>query len=166
MKRLALVTKFGLDEAGTITGIAWPFGQPDRYGDVIEPGAFKGAAGKRLPMLFAHDQAAALGVWDGIEEKADGLHVSGRLLVDEVARAREVRALLREGAISGLSVGFLTKESKARPGGGRTFTKVELLEVSIVPVPAHAEARVTSTKSSSGRAAITAAFLRAAEKFN
>lgn len=133
-----------VDEAGTITGIAWPFGSADDLGDVIEKGAFSAPA--TLPMLFAHDQGQAVGVWDAIAESDQGLTVKGRLLVNDISRAKEVRALIREKAVTGLSIGFITKEAKSRPGGGRTITKADLREISIVAVPAHPGARITAIK--------------------
>src|SRR5262245_2318446 len=144
MDKLEIKAAFTADDAGTITGTAWPFGSPDMVGDVIEKGAFASPA--RLPMLFAHDQAQAIGVWDSISESAEGLTVKGRLLIDDVARAREVRALVREGAVNGLSIGFVTKKATARKGGGRTITALDLHEISIVPVPSHSGARIISVK--------------------
>jgi HK97 family phage major capsid protein/HK97 family phage prohead protease len=97
-------------------------------------------------MLFAHDQAQTIGVWDEIQETPEALIVKGRLLIDDVARAREVRALVREGAVTGLSIGFVTKKAAARRGGGRTISALDLHEVSIVPVPSHPGARIISAK--------------------
>lgn len=120
MDRLFIETKVLADDAGAISGLAWKFGAPDRIGDWIEPGAFKGAK-LPIPMLFGHDMNDPVGTWDAAEEKADGLHIAGKLLVDDVARAREVRALVKSGAVRGLSIGFITKKAQARPGGGRTI---------------------------------------------
>ncbi|MYZ46467.1 phage major capsid protein [Propylenella binzhouense] len=150
-EHLEIKAALSVDEAGEITGIAWPFGSPDRVGDVIEKGAFAGTAGP-LPMLFAHDQAQAVGVWDHVEETDRGLEVRGRLLIAEVERAREVRALIREGAIRGLSIGFSTKKSAARRGGGRTITALDLAEISVVAVPAHPRARITEAKAAGAAA--------------
>jgi HK97 family phage major capsid protein/HK97 family phage prohead protease len=147
MDKLEIKAALTVDDAGTITGIAWPFGTPDRVGDIIEKGAFASPA--RLPMLFAHDQAQAVGVWESMTETAEGLQVKGRLLIDDVARAREVRALVREGAATGLSIGFVAKSAKARPGGGRTITALALHEISIVAVPCHPGATITSMKAAS-----------------
>lgn len=133
-----------VSDAGEITGMAWPFGAADRVGDVIEKGAFAGA--QTLPMLFAHDQAQVVGVWDEITETPTGLAVKGRLLVGEIERAREVHAMVKSGAISGLSIGFFTKDAK-RFSGGRKITALELQEISIVAVPAHPGAQITSLKS-------------------
>ena len=144
MDKLELKAAITVDDAGTITGTAWPFGSADRVGDLIAKGAFSMPA--RLPMLFAHDQAQAIGVWDTIEETAEGLTVKGRLLIDDVARAREVRALVREGAVTGLSIGFVTKKAAGRTGGGRTISALDLHEISIVPIPSHPGARIITAK--------------------
>jgi HK97 family phage prohead protease len=150
MDRLEIKAAITVSDVGEVVGTAWPFGTPDRVGDVIEKGAF--SAFPRLPMLFAHDQAQAIGVWDSIEETSDGLIVKGRLLIDDVARAREVRALVREGAVTGLSIGFVTRKAAPRRGGGRTITKLDLHEISIVPVPSHPGARITHVKAADATA--------------
>jgi len=146
MERLFIETKIAADDAGAVNGIAWRFGEPDRVGDWIEPGAFKGAR-LPIPMLFGHDMNDPIGTWDNAEEKADGLYLSGRLLVEGVSRAREVHALVKSGAVRGLSIGFITKKAATRSGGGRTIKELELLEVSLVTIPMHPGARVTSAKS-------------------
>lgn len=146
MERAFIETKILGTDDGTISGLAWKFGTPDRIGDWIEPGAFKGAK-LPIPMLFGHDMNDPVGTWDHAEEKADGLHLTGKLLVDEVVRAREVRALVKSGAVRGLSIGFITRKASARTGGGRTIKSLELLEASLVTIPMHPGARVTSAKS-------------------
>lgn len=160
MDRLFIETKVLADDAGAISGLAWKFGAPDRIGDWIEPGAFKGAK-LPIPMLFGHDMNDPVGTWDAAEEKADGLHIAGKLLVDDVARAREVRALVKSGAVRGLSIGFITKKAQARPGGGRTIKSLELLEASLVTIPMHAGAKVTSAKSAVQALQLVAAINRA-----
>lgn len=162
MRRLLVETKFTVDDAGAVEGIAWPFGTPDRVGDVIEKGAFTKAIGQPIPMLFAHDQRDAVGLWERVEEKADGLHVRGRLLVDEVERAREVRALMLAGAAPGLSMGFVSLKSAPRRPRGRTISLVDLLEISIVPAPCHPGALVTSVKAAASARSLVDAINRAA----
>lgn len=142
--RLEVKAQLAVSDEGEITGTAWPFGTPDRVGDVIEKGAF--GAPVTLPMLFAHDQGQVVGVWDQIGETEAGLTVKGRLLVEDVARAREVRAMIRAGAVTGLSIGFVTKSAK-RHAKGRTISALDLHEISIVAVPAHPGAQITSIKS-------------------
>lgn len=142
--RIEVKAAFEVTDAGEITGIAWPFGSADRVGDVIEKGAL--TSPESLPMLFAHDQAQVIGVWDQITETDEGLTVKGRLLVDDVERAREVRAMIRTKAVSGLSIGFVTKQHK-RHAKGRTITAAALHEISVVAVPCHPGAQITSIKS-------------------
>lgn len=142
--RIEIKAALAVTDEGEITGIAWPFGSPDRVGDVIEKGAL--TAPGTLPMLFAHDQGQVIGLWDRIAETDEGLTVKGRLLVDDVERAREVRAMIRSKAVSGLSIGFVAKGAK-RHAKGRTITAAELHEISVVAVPAHPGAQITSIKS-------------------
>lgn len=148
MKRLELKAAWVATEEGELVGLASVFGTRDRGGDVVRPGAFKSARAP-LPMLASHDQADVVGVWDALEEVAEGLKVKGRLLVKEVARAREILALIKEGAMTGLSIGYVTRKS-ARTQGGRDLLDVELLEVSVVAVPMHPGARITDAKSQKG----------------
>lgn len=160
MDRLFLQTKVIADDSGQVSGIAWEFGTPDRIGDVIEPGAFKGVK-LPIPMLFGHDMNDPVGVWDVATEKSDGLHITGKLLVDDVPRAKQVRALIISGAAGGISIGFITRKAKSRPGGGRIISDLELLEASIVTIPMHPGARVTSAKSAVQAIALAAAINRA-----
>jgi len=143
-ERLEIKAALEVNDAGEITGIAWPFGTPDRVGDVIEKGAFTALPGT-LPMLFAHDQAQVIGVWDSFEATEDGLTVKGRMLIDDVERAREVRAMIRAKAVSGLSIGFVTKQAE-RTAKGRTIRALDLHEVSVVAVPCHPGAQITTIK--------------------
>ena len=160
MDRVFFETKILGTDDGIISGLAWKFGAPDRIGDWIEPGAFKGVK-LPIPMLFGHDMNDPVGTWDVAEEKADGLHITGKLLVDDVARAREVRALVKSGAVRGLSIGFVTRKSNARPDGGRTIKSLELLEASLVTIPMHPGAKVTSAKSAVRALQLVAAINRA-----
>lgn len=142
--RIEVKAALSVTDEGEITGIAWPFGSADRVGDVIQKGAMSSPC--NLPMLFAHDQAQVIGVWDHIEETDEGLHVKGRLLTEGVERAREVRAMIQSKAVSGLSIGFVTKGAK-RHAKGRTITAAQLHEISVVAVPCHPGAQITSIKS-------------------
>lgn len=153
-ERLSIEVKLaGGDDVGTISGYASRFGgAPDSYGDTVAPGAFaqslaehKAAATTPL-MLWHHDMSAPIGVWSEIREDAEGLAVKGRLIL-ETERGREAHALLRAGAINGLSIGFRTRDASRRSGGGRVLENVELLEISLVSLPAASRARIDSVKS-------------------
>lgn len=160
MDRVYFETKLLSDDAGAISGIAWKYDVPDRVGDVIEPGAFAKAA-MPIPMLAFHDMTDPVGVWESAEDKGGAWTVKGRLLVDDVARAREIRALVKAGSIKGLSIGFVAQKAASRPGGGRTIKSLELLEVSLVTVGMHPGAKVTSAKTAVDAIRIAAAINRA-----
>src|SRR5258708_35708080 len=113
--RIEFKADIAVDEAGVITGLAWPFGQPDRVGEEIMPGPFKSAKAP-LPILMGHDSMQPLGAWNAINETNKGLEVKGQLLVNDVVRAKEVSALIKAGALGGLSIGFVTKSATARQG--------------------------------------------------
>lgn len=135
---------------GFFSGYASVFGETDLGKDVIEPGAFsrslraKGADGIR--MLFQHDPATPLGRWVTIREDRRGLFVAGELSPG-VARAEEVRRLMKSGALDGLSIGFQTVRSRrdARTGV-RHILEADLWEISIVTFPMLASARVSEVK--------------------
>ncbi len=135
-----------IDDAGTVTGIAWPFGKPDVKGDLIEPTAFHFAP--EVPMLMEHkSERGAVGVWNSYAITDKGLEVKGRLFVEGVGPAREARRHLIAGSMSGLSIGYLRNEHKARPEGGRVLTDITITEISLCRSPVHPSARVTEVKS-------------------
>jgi HK97 family phage prohead protease len=161
IERIECKAQFTADDAGAITGIAWPFSTPDRMGDLIDPSAFKGAK-PPLPMLAFHAPDKPVGAWDSLTVKADGLHVAGKLLIDDVPLAREMRALVQAGAVRGLSIGFSTKKAITRKGGGRTIQNLDLAEISLVTVAMHPGAKVSAVKSAAAAISIAAAINRAA----
>ena len=135
---------------GTFEGYASLFSVPDLGKDVVEPGAFhqslarRGLAGVKL--LWQHDPAEPLGRWLSLAEDRRGLFVRGRLSL-AVARAREIHALMRDGAIDGLSIGFRPEKARTEPRTGlRRLERVDLWEVSIVTFPMLPQARVSAVK--------------------
>jgi HK97 family phage prohead protease len=140
-----------IDHKGCFEGYAGLFDRKDMSGDIIERGAFaaslrkRGAAGVR--MLFQHDAAEPIGRWEELREDRRGLFVRGRLNLD-VARAREVLSLMREGALDGLSIGFRTIRSR-KGRGVRHLLEIDLWEISIVTFPMQPGARVLRVKGGS-----------------
>ena len=134
-------------EGAVIEGYASYFGKPDKGGDVVLEGAYSAslkaleATGRRVKMLWQHDPAQPIGIWDEVREDARGLYVKGRLLSD-VAKAREAAALIDAGAIDGLSIGYRTVKSEKDGRGRRLLSELELWEVSLVTFPMLPEARV------------------------
>ncbi len=85
-------------------------------------------------------------MWLDLHEDARGLYARGRLIPD-VARGRELLALVRAGAIDGLSIGFKTVKGRTDPRSRiRKLDQVDLWEISIVTFPLLAGARVHAVK--------------------
>ena len=148
-KDLAFEQVATVAEDGRIEGYASLFGVPDQGGDVVEAGAFARslerlrAAGRAVKLLWQHDPAEPMGVWDLVSEDSKGLRVRGRLLT-ETRRGREALALLRAGAMDGLSIGYRAIRSARGEGGGRVLTEIDLWEVSLVTFPMLPEARAAA----------------------
>jgi HK97 family phage prohead protease len=155
-EHLALEVRFSEpSELGEFIGVASVFGEVDLMGDQVAPGAFaKSLAAHRRKgraplMLWSHQLDQPIGRWTEVRETAEGLAVKGKLLLD-LARAREVYAMLREKVVDGLSIGFRTVDS-VRTRTGRLLKEIDLAEISLVTLPALASARVISVKSTPRR---------------
>ena len=146
---VALEIKREPDEDGIFEGYASVFGVVDQGMDVVERGAFMKSlgSGRKVKMLWQHDMAQPIGIWDEIREDERGLYVKGRLLKD-VQKGREAMALLKAGAIDSMSIGYRTIEAAPEAGGRvRKLMEVDLFEVSLVTFPMLPDAKVTSVKS-------------------
>lgn len=140
---------------GTVEGYGSVFGVKDNYDDVIAKGSFVASlaehksAGTMPAMLWQHDSSAPIGVWTEMVEDAKGLRIKGQLALDTV-KGKEAHALLKMGALNGLSIGFrsMPGTSKYNDDGVRVLTAIDLWEVSLVTFPANEKARVTNVKSS------------------
>jgi hypothetical protein len=135
---------------GAVEGYASLFGEVDQARDMVMPGAFtqtlQNRGLRRIPMLFQHDPAEPVGIWLELREDWRGLWARGRL-IPEVARGRELLALVREGAIDGLSIGYRTVRGRIDPKTRiRRLYQVDLWEVSIVTFPLLTGARVHAVK--------------------
>ncbi|NUA26113.1 HK97 family phage prohead protease [Cupriavidus basilensis] len=137
---------------GTIEGYGSVFGVRDNYDDVVAAGAFAAslkahkAAGTMPAMLWQHDADEPIGVWTEMVEDGTGLRIKGKLAL-ETTRGKEAHALLKMGALNGLSIGFISKQwAYDRETDVRTLTEIDLWEVSLVTFPANEKARVTDVK--------------------
>lgn len=138
----------GLKGACEISGYASVFGAADQGGDVVVRGAYGrsltalAAGGRSVKMLWQHDPARPIGVWDEVREDKKGLWVKGRILVD-VQAGSEALALISAGAIDGLSIGYRTIQAeKDHKKGQRLLHEIDIWEVSLVTFPMLPEARV------------------------
>ena len=137
------------NQTGGFEGYASVFHNVDGGMDVMRPGAFtktlKGE--RRVKMLWQHDPHQVIGVWDEMAEDERGLYVKGRLLLD-VQKGMEAYALLKNGALDGMSIGYRTiAASDEADGRVRALEEVELFEISLVTFPMNERATVTNVKS-------------------
>lgn len=146
------IVSFDSAADGAFQGYASLFGVEDLTRDVVMRGAFRASLAKRGPrgirMLFQHDPKEPIGIWEELREDSSGLYARGRLTL-EVSRAREVLALMRMGALDGLSIGFKAGKARRDPRGGqRRLEVIDLWEISIVTFPMLPGARVSAVKRS------------------
>lgn len=140
------------DPQGCFSGYASVFNAVDNQNDMVLPGAFKDSLfswekkSQWPKMLWQHDQKEPIGRWLFMEEDSRGLYVEGQLLLD-VQKAREAYALMKVGALDGLSIGYRVVKSK-RDGKStvRYIQQVDLLEVSVVTFAANQAAKITKVK--------------------
>ena len=136
-----------LAAAGAVVeGYASLFGRVDMGRDRVAPGAFRRSLARRgaggVKLLWQHDPGRPIGRWTEIAEDGVGLRVRGRLL-PEVAQGREALALIRAGALDGLSIGFRTVRARREPATGvRELVEIDLWEISLVTFPQMPGARL------------------------
>lgn len=145
------------DENGIVEGYASTWTKtPDSYGDIVIKGAFKETLKKRkatghpFPLCFNHDFDQIIGAVFEAEEDDYGLKIRASFL--NTPAAQEKREFVKEGivwqfsfAYSVLGVEAPTEEER-KQGIYQKLTKLDLYEVSLVPVPANQTAIVTEIK--------------------
>ena len=143
-----------VQDDGFFSGYCNVFDVVDSYGDIVRKGAFVEsinawqAKGKMPPILWQHDRGEVIGVWTKLYEDDHGLYGEGKLLINDVARAKEAHALLKHQAIDGLSIGYYTKEySYDVENEIYNLLKLDLREVSIVTFPANTDSCIDTVKS-------------------
>ncbi|WFU23152.1 HK97 family phage prohead protease [Bradyrhizobium sp. CB1717] len=154
------MANFGVDSDGSIEGYGAYFGNVDSHSDSIDRGAFADTIAKakrtgRMPaLLLQHamgsqiEDSLPLGTWADMTEDGSGLYVKGRLALGN-RRADDVHALIRAGALNGLSIGFVAKRFTMLPKGGdvrRRLHAIDLREISVVHYPSNDLARIHSVK--------------------
>ena len=153
------IRDFGLEvkavnDDGSFSGYGSVFGAIDSYGEIVAPGAFTeslveiAGKGRPVPVLWQHRSDQPIGIYTSLKEDETGLYVEGALLKDAVRQASESYALMKAGAVSGLSIGYYVRESSFDEKTGiRTLKRVDLVEISLVTFPANDEARIDAVKS-------------------
>jgi len=137
----------------TVVGYAAVFSNVDLGRDIIHPGAFAKTLterGNKVRFLWQHDQHEPIGKPVEMHEDDHGLFI--KAIVSDTARGRDALALLRDGAISGLSIGYdaipggtdYTKADDGEPV--RNLRELRLWEFSLVSMPMNEQAGVTALK--------------------
>ena len=135
------------DEKGAFTGYLSIFNVVDSYGDMVVPGAFKRTLKNKqqFPLLWSHNITEPIGIFTGKEDER-GLHIQGQLNLD-VWRGREARALMKQGAVDGLSIGYqVVKEGVDKETNARLLKEINLWEGSVCVFQACPEAVVDGVK--------------------
>jgi len=143
----------------TLTGLAVPFDAPTqireagrRYTEVFRRGAFARSIrerGDRIKLLANHDRRRLpIGRAELLREDAAGLY--GEFRVSQTDAGDEVLALVRDGALDGLSISF----EPLRDHWSTDRSEVErleakLVEVSAVAFPAYDGAVITGVRADS-----------------
>lgn len=142
-----------IDDKGRFTGYGSVFGELDSYRDIVIKGAFKNTLQKfkelkrKVPMLWQHNSRQPMGVYDVLKEDSHGLYVEGDINM-KTQVGREGHALMEQGALSGLSIGYDTvmfKDDDVKLV--RELHEVDLWEISPVTFPAGDTARIQTVKS-------------------
>lgn len=124
----------------------------DRQGDVVLPDAFTSSLKAFLdngPIYWNHAEMhdpLAKPIGRAIDAKIarDGLYMKAKWA--RTPEAEEVRGLVSDGIVKSLSIGFRPRESRKGEGGANVITDLELLEVSVVAIPANPSAVITASK--------------------
>lgn len=143
-----------IEDTGEFSGYLSVFGNVDSWRDIVMPGAFAEtlaewhSKGRLPPVLWQHRGGEPIGPFTKMQEDQKGLYVEGRLLVNELQRAKEAHALVKHKVVSGMSIGFETiGEEWDKENRVRKLTKVKLWEGSIVTFPANEQAQIEAVKS-------------------
>lgn len=118
----------------------------DRYGDVVMASAWDLKNFKKNPIaLWLHSGANPIGVWENV--RVEGGKLLARLVMAKPGTSSVIdmlRGLIEQRILRSVSVGFLPKKwedlDPENPRAGRRYTKAELLEISVVTIPANPEA--------------------------
>lgn len=123
---------------------------PDRVGDVVEP---RGVQFKNpMPLLWQHRSDKPVGTVKFDKPTDDGIDFEAQLASPTVSselknRVDEAWESVKLGLVRAVSIGFRAKEFSFMDDGGIHFQKTEVMELSLVTIPANSEATISSIKS-------------------
>jgi hypothetical protein len=127
---------------GSFGGLLSTYGNIDSVGDVCEPGCYDRTVserGTKRPLLWQHDQAHPIGSFQ-ITSTEGALAIAGRINLG-TSTGKDAYALLKARDIDGLSIGYIARDYDYDRDGVRHLKDVDLLEGSLVTIPANDLAR-------------------------
>ncbi|MDQ0558318.1 HK97 family phage major capsid protein/HK97 family phage prohead protease [Rhizobium mesoamericanum] len=144
-----LTVKAVEDDQRIIRGIATT-PNPDRVGDIVEPLGVKFT--NPMPLLHQHDHDKPVGTVTFDKPTKAGITFEAKLpVIDEPGPLRDrvetAWGELKAGLVRAVSIGFRSLEHAWLDGGGIRYVQSEVLELSLVTVPANADAVISTIKS-------------------
>lgn len=122
----------------------------DRAGDIVLPDAWaKGIESyrKNPVLLYQHNHANPIGRVNKITVDKKGMYIEAAIS-EAAEKLHGVHSLIKDGALKSFSVGFMVKDGKhSRADDAFIISDVELLEISVVSVPANQESLFSIRKS-------------------
>ncbi|QOF71464.1 phage major capsid protein [Aminobacter sp. SR38] len=124
---------------------------PDRVGDIVEPLGVK--FNNPMPLLWQHKHDKPVGTVTFDKPTKDGITFEAKLAkIDEPGtlkeRTDEAWQSVKAGLVSAVSIGFRALEyTFIENTGGIRFTESEVMELSLVTIPANADATISQIKS-------------------
>jgi len=119
----------------------------DREGDIVLSTAYEQSLNKQHVILFNHDMGQPIGVTTELKSTKDGLIISAKLPKDDTFVKNRIIPQMKAGSLKSLSIGFMPNNDKIDYNDGiRVFKEIELLEISIVAIPANKNADITQMK--------------------
>lgn len=125
-----------------ISGYASVFNVVDQHNEIIVKGSFFNSHYSKVKLLWQHDFAKPIGVISALFEDEYGLKIEG-VINGKIKQGAEAIELLKQGAISGLSIGFYIKSEEYNKQGQKVISSIDLKEVSIVTFPANESAQIS-----------------------
>jgi len=124
--------------------------EPDRVGDIVEPMGMAPPRGV-TPLLLDHRHADAIGTVIDLKPEREGVRF--RAKIAKIAQDGPLKrlcddawAMVKSGLRAATSIGFRPLETEPLREGGLRFKKWELLELSLVAVPAAPGATIDTIK--------------------
>ena len=142
----SLATRLSDDGTGEIDGIAVPWGQRIEYAGVMEEfkrGAITPDDAIGTLLLDHHKRDTPIGVITAAQDTDEGLAITAR--ISATSSGRDLLQLSRDGVPLGLSVGFQPTKTR-QASHGLVYERADLMELSVVSMPAYSAARITATR--------------------